>query len=331
MNDPDRMPDDARPAVLAVDGGASKTDAVLVGLDGELLGHRRGPGTNHQTVGWPTALQRLAELRAGVLSDARVTLRATHVYLAGLDLPEEIEQARAALAEWDADIVDNDVFALLRSGTRAPDAAAVICGTGMNAVGIRADGTTARFLAFGEMTGDWGGGQMLGRDAVGLAMRSLDGRGRASALTERIPAAVGVASVTDLVLDVYHGRADAEVFSRVTPVVFAVAAEGDEVAQQLVERQAEEIALMATSVIDRLGMRGQRVPVVLGGGVIAGGSDLLMAAVEEALRVRSPHAVAVVPAGRPILGAALAALEGAGAAHSALERLTLAGSAPGWP
>jgi len=34
------------PAVLAIDGGNSKTDVALVAADGSLLASVRGPGTN---------------------------------------------------------------------------------------------------------------------------------------------------------------------------------------------------------------------------------------------------------------------------------------------
>ena len=122
--------------VLAVDGGGSKTDVVAIALDGSLVGHARGPGSNPQTRGWELAGPILDDVRGRVVSaldGARI--RTTHVYLAGLDLPDELTAATAALRHWDVDggapdVLDNDLFALLRAGTLSPDAAAVVCGTG---------------------------------------------------------------------------------------------------------------------------------------------------------------------------------------------------------
>jgi DNA-binding CsgD family transcriptional regulator len=54
-------------AVLAVDGGNSKTDVALVDADGAVLGAARGPGASHHHLGVPAAmdtLQRLAEAAA---------------------------------------------------------------------------------------------------------------------------------------------------------------------------------------------------------------------------------------------------------------------------
>jgi N-acetylglucosamine kinase-like BadF-type ATPase len=92
------------------------------------------------------------------------------VFLSGLDHEDEFAAFRARirslpwfLGEDGVEAhVENDMFALLRTGTLAPDAVAVVCGTGLNAIGVRADGTTARFLAWGAVSGDWGGGSDIG-------------------------------------------------------------------------------------------------------------------------------------------------------------------------
>lgn len=55
--------------VLAVDGGGSKTDVVAIGLDGSLVAHARGPGTNPQSRGWSATGPVLDEVRARVLAE----------------------------------------------------------------------------------------------------------------------------------------------------------------------------------------------------------------------------------------------------------------------
>lgn len=53
----------AAAAVLAVDGGNSKTDLALVAADGSLVAAVRGPGSSHQRLGLDGAV---AALREGV-------------------------------------------------------------------------------------------------------------------------------------------------------------------------------------------------------------------------------------------------------------------------
>jgi N-acetylglucosamine kinase-like BadF-type ATPase len=320
---------DPSDVVLAVDGGGSKTDVVAIALDGSIVRHARGPGSNPQTRGWDVAGPILDDVRARVVGDlGERRIRTTHVYLAGLDLHAELVAATEALAHWEADggaphVLDNDLFALLRAGTLSPDAAAVVCGTGINALAVRADGTTARFPAIGDVSGDWGGGAYLGNRALWHAARADDGRGPATALVTAVPAALGLRSVREVTEAIHFGRLDQRVFNRLCPVLFEVAGAGDAVATSVVERQAEEIVLLAAVALERLGLGGSAaspVPVVLGGGVLAARDPLLVEGVVDGLAARVPGAVPTWVTDPPVLGAGLAALESVGADEAALDR-----------
>ncbi|MET3453230.1 BadF/BadG/BcrA/BcrD ATPase family protein [Curtobacterium sp. 1544] len=326
---PAPVPPHPSDVVLAVDGGGSKTDVVAIALDGAIVGHARGPGSNPQTRGWDVAGPILDDVRSrvvGELGDRRI--RTTHVYLAGLDLHDELVAATTALAHWESDggaphVLDNDLFALLRAGTLSPDAAAVVCGTGINALAVRADGTTARFPAIGDVSGDWGGGAYLGNRALWHAARADDGRGPATALVSAVPAAVGLRSVREVTEAIHFGRLDQRVFNRLCPVLFEVAAAGDVVASRVVARQAEEIVILAAVALERLGLGGSLthpVPVVLGGGVLAARHPLLVEGVVSGLAERVPGAVPTWVTDPPVLGAGLAALESVGADEAALDR-----------
>ncbi len=316
----------ASPVVLAVDGGGSKTDVVAIGLDGRIVAHARGSGSNPQTAGWPRALEILVTLRDRVLAamgDREIVT--THVYLAGLDLPAELDVARERLAHWGPrgrgpDVLDNDLFALLRAGTLSPDAVAVVCGTGINALGVRADGATARFPALGEISGDWGGGAHLGIRALWHAARADDGRGETTLLCELVPRALGLASVREVVEGLHFGRLPRRSINLLSPVVFDAARQGDRVAAAIVERQVDEVVVLATTCLRRLGLDDRPVPIVLGGGVIAGQSRTLVPGIADRLARTAPRAETVLVTSPPILGAGLAALDAAGAARSALGR-----------
>ena len=94
----------------------------------------------------------------------------------------------------------NDTFAALRAGTPDGWGVAVICGSGMNAVGRAPDGRVARFAGLGEIAGDRGGGSGLGMWGLGAAVRAVDGRGPATTLSALVPAHFGLdepAAVTE--------------------------------------------------------------------------------------------------------------------------------------
>lgn len=305
--------------VVAVDGGGTKTDAVALSLDGRLLASSRGPGGNPQHSGVQASLASVDALVSEVAGDASV-VRAG-LYLSGLDLPQEVSaySAAASARPWAAGglDVDNDLFALLRAGTDEPDAVAVVCGTGINAVGIRADGTTARFLALGAISGDWGGGLGIGLEALWHAARDADGRGPATALTPALEAHFGV-SVPRLITQLHLRERNSEELSELPPAVFACASAGDEIAGKLVDRQAAEVVAMARSCLTRLGLLSADVPVVLGGGILQAGDERLLAGIRTGLAQVAPSARVVHVTQPPILGAALLTLAAAGAPSAAL-------------
>ncbi|AMM22263.1 hypothetical protein AX769_06600 [Frondihabitans sp. PAMC 28766] len=314
-----------REVVLAVDGGGSKTDVIVVGLDGEFVAHARGPGSNPQVLGLDTALGILNDLRATALDGLDVRVARTHVYLSGLDLPAEIVTATEALAQWHADVIDNDLFALLRGGLhdgpdREQDAVAVICGTGINAIGVRHDGATARFPALGDISGDWGGGSFLGGRALWHAARAEDGRGPASMLQRLVPAALGLSTVREVTEALHFGRLEGRVVSLLSPVLFEASSLGDAVAQGVVDQQAAEIVTLVATALTRLELLDVPVPVVLGGGVLAARDERLFAGIHAGLAERAPLARTHVVTVPPLLGAGLLALEGAGADAAALTR-----------
>ena len=123
-----------------------------------------------------------------------VSVRHVAACLANADLPVEVHALEAAIerAGWvPSSEVVNDTFALLRAGLDAGRGVAVVCGAGINCAGVLEDGTTVRFAAVGQISGDWGGGGHLWQEAMWWAARAEDGRGPDTALRTALPAHFG--------------------------------------------------------------------------------------------------------------------------------------------
>ncbi|MGO4680114.1 N-acetylglucosamine kinase [Microbacterium sp. 2MCAF23] len=324
-----RRPSTHEGVVIAIDGGGTKTDAVALDATGAVLAHVRlgasdvHPGREGESASVVDEAVRRVHAEAGGGPLLRVG-----VFLSGLDHEEEFAAFRARIRSlpWfvgDDGVeahVENDMFALLRTGTLGADAVAVVCGTGLNAIGVRADGTTARFLAWGAVSGDWGGGSDIGAEALRLAARAMDGRGPATVLTAVIPEKFGRPDLTALIEDVHFGRIPEGRLAELVPDVFTAAEGGDAVSRALVQRQAEEIVAMAASAAHRLGLEQDPIPVVLGGGVLAARRPLLLDGVMEGLAATLPSAVPAVVDSRPVVGAGLTLLEQRGAADDVMRR-----------
>ena len=323
--------------VLAVDAGNSKTDVALVAADGRVLGTARGGGFQPPVVGIGPAVSMLAEVVERAAAAAGVSLERgasgaggadvgrplaehTSACLANADLPvveRQLEQAVHARGWALSTTVRNDTFAILRAGVDEPRGVAVVCGAGINCVGMLPDGRTARFPAIGKISGDWGGGAGLAEEALYYAARAEDGRGEPTALASTLPAHFGLDSMYALIEALHLERIPPQRKYELTPVLFTTSDAGDPVARSIIDRQAEEVVALATVALRRLDLLDEEVDVVLGGGVMAAGNPALMSALTARLAASAPKARTHVVTAPPVLGAALLGLDHLGSPHTA--------------
>jgi N-acetylglucosamine kinase-like BadF-type ATPase len=307
--------------ILAVDGGNAKTDVALVGRDGTVFSLVRGPGSSPHEHGVEGALDRIESLV--IEAGAEGPVAHAELLLAGVDFPEEVEelQLRARERGWAERVeVANDTFAVLRAGTDRGSGVAVVCGAGINCLGLAPDGRQIRFPALGATTGDWGGGNDVGAEAVWAAARSEDGRGPATILEQVVPAHFGVATPFALAAAVHRGLISQRRFVELAPVVLEHA-ETDAVARSIVDRLAAEIVAFVRVALERIGPAEEAVDVLLGGGLMRARNARLLAQIEAGLgELGVPHSLRVVDA-PPVVGAALRALDTIGATDTAYARL----------
>ena len=311
------------PVILAVDGGNSKTDLALVRADGSLLSLVRGPGSSPHHLGLEGGLTVLGSLLAEAARDLALPVAAAELLMAGVDFPVEEEALREAVLArgWAERVtVRNDTFAVLRAGTDRGWGVAVVCGAGINCVGVAPDGRHARFPALGAITGDWGGGQDVGLAAVFAAARSEDGRGPRTSLEQAVPAHFGLETPSELAEAIHMGRIPQARVVELPPIVLAEAA-SDPVAAEIVARLADEVVAMARAALTRLGLTREPLEVVLGGGVLQAEDSRLLRAIEEGLQELGPGLTIRLAESPPVVGAALLGLDELGADGEASARV----------
>jgi N-acetylglucosamine kinase-like BadF-type ATPase len=324
-------PPDVEPAVLAFDGGSTKTDVVLVSRRGAVLGQARVGPSNHQLVGLDGTIAALHEAIAAVKDSAQLAaasfpLCPTGVYcLAGLDLP--VDEAKLAPAidalGWTGRVIlRNDTFAVSRAGTTSSWGVGVVCGTGMNCAAVGPDGRRVRFPALAELSGDFApGGAWLGLRALGLALRAGDGRGPATTLRERVPAQLGTADAEAALSGIYSGSLPYNRLFELARVLLDAAAAGDAPARAAADTLADEIVAFVRAAVVRLDLQDETVEVVLGGGIFDTSDDAFHARVADGIHATAPRAVLIRLDAPPVLGAALIGLDAEQAPPAALAAL----------
>jgi len=314
--------------VLAVDGGGVKTDLALLDASGALLSLVRGSSSQAYYLGVEGCVAVLESLLATALADAgldpteRPFAATAQVLLAGMDLPEELSALSAAIERmrWtDRLALGNDTEALMRAGTDRGWGIAVVCGTGINCLGIALDGREARFLSFGPESGDWGGGRDVGLAALAAAVRAVDGRGPHTQLEDAVPAYFGLGDPLEVARAFHIGEIPAVRVVELAPVVLS-ACDEDAVAAEILRRLTDEVAAFAVAALRRLGLTRDDPDVVLGGGLLRAVSPRAVEAIASGVHRVAPNARVIVSPSEPIVGAALLGLDALGADDAARAR-----------
>ena len=313
-------------AILAVDGGNSKLDAVLLSRGGRVLGAARGggasfsPGDHEESFAELAATVGRACKAAGIRPGASPIAEVAVFCLAGADLPVDdrrLLRTMRSLRWTERLVLRNDTFAVLRAGTDRPWGVGVVCGTGLNCSAVSPAGKIVRYAAIGDISGDGGGGDWLGLQALRAAIRGRDLRARRTALERDVPAHFGLNSPKQVMQAIYLGQVDRHRLTELPRVVFRASKGGDAAAQEIVDGLAAEIVAMVVSAMRRLRMTQTDADVVLGGGVARGRDPRLLSHIEEGVRAVAPAARVSVLDEPPVLGAAYLGLDEIGAQRRA--------------
>jgi len=314
--------------VVAVDGGGVKTDLALLDSRGALLSFVRGGRSQAHYLGVAGCVEVLEGLLERAIADAgvgpleRPFAATAQVLIAGVDLPEEAVALHAAMerARWSQRLVlGNDTKALLRAGTDRGWGIAVVCGTGINCLGMAPDGREARFLSFGPVSGDWGGGSDVGLAALAAAVRAAEGRGPHTQLEYAVPAHFGLGDPGEVARAFHLDEIPVAGLGELAPVVLAVC-DDDAVAAEIVRRLTDEVITYVAAALSRLRLNDGDPDVVLGGGLLRAVSTRVVETIASGVHGVAPHARVVVSPSEPIVGAALLGLDALGADGSAQAR-----------
>jgi N-acetylglucosamine kinase-like BadF-type ATPase len=314
--------------VLAIDGGGVKTDLALLDARGGLRSFVRGGRSQAYYLGVDGCVEVLEELlerataQAGLGRLRRPFAATAQVLLAGVDLPEDLSalSARIERQHWtERLVVGNDTLALLRAGTDRGWGIAVVCGTGINCVGIAEDGREARFLSFGPVSGDWGGGRDVGLAALAAAVRGADGRGPRTRLEDTVPAHFGLGDPSEVARAVHLEEIPEARLGELARLVLA-ACDEDAVAAEIVGRLTDAVVAFAVAAVRRLELTGTDPDVVLGGSMLRALAPRAIETIAREVRLVAPAARVLVSPSDPIVGAALLALDAVAADETATAR-----------
>jgi N-acetylglucosamine kinase-like BadF-type ATPase len=299
--------------VIGVDGGATKTEAVVADLEGKPLGAGKSGCGNWEIVGEQSAAETIFEAMRQALGRAKVdlsTVRNVHMGLAGLDWPEDEPRLRAALGPHLGKTpltLENDSYLGARACTPTAYGITVSAGSGVCSSYLGANGEKYFDAYFGEL----GGGMLIDQLALYAIIRAEDGRGPRTALTPAILKATGQGSVAEL-LHALTREAYLLSHTVVRPPLFETATAGDPVAVGVVASFGRELGLLATNLIRKYRLAGTAPWVVASGSLFTRTGPLLFDAFQRLVRDADESARVILNNRPPVAGAVRAALHACG-------------------
>lgn len=297
---------------LGIDGGGSKTEAIILNEEGKIVGFgRSGPG-NYEVLGIENAkrnwLLAIEEARKFV---GNISFEKACFGLAGADFPEDYDMLKREVESLKIakEIrIENDTAVALRAGAKDYWGIIIVMGAGTNGFGRRKDGKSFRFYGEGYIFGDWGGASSVIQEMLHFAFRSYDGRGEKTILEKIVLEFFSVNDFDELAKKLYYHNEEWHKALYLAPFLFKAIEEGDIVAKKIGERIVEETVKSVYALMKRLDLINEETPVVLAGSLYKG-AEWLKEYISAKIHIFAPKAKVEILRIPPVVGGGIIAWE----------------------
>ena len=302
--------------VVGIDGGGTKTQAVIINSQGNECGLGIGGPSNYGDVGIDAARSNIEQSvnAARSMAGLKITpFAAAFLGLAGVAAPTDRKIIRQmaleiGLAPNDRLGVDHDNRIALSGGLSGRPGIVLIVGTGSSCYGRSNTGESWRAGGWGPLVADEGSGYWLGVGAMKAAVQAFDGRAQPTDLLTMVQERLELSHMNDLLHHLYvRGMSRTEI-AALAPLVIEAAQSGDVAALELFQQGAVELTNCVNSVAQHLDFAAGPFELALTGGLIHAG-DILVQPLRKELRTRMPLCHVVLAELPPVVGAGLLALE----------------------
>lgn len=298
---------------MGVDGGGTKTEAVLIDDEEKVVAQGQASGSNPGIIGLEKAVENVYSSVKNFTDGLFVN--SACFAIAGVNTKDDEQKFEKTILNHPKlskivpkFFVVNDTYAALRAGTDDKNAVVIIAGTGSNCYGRNENGKEAKSGGFDYILSDEGSGYAIGLSVLKACVKALDGRDKRTSLVNLLFKNFKLTSLDDLAELVYRKPWNKTDIAGIAPLAEMAAEENDEIAQKIIKEAAHDLGLMIKAVVDACDLAGKSFTIVTAGSVF-NIQKILCQHLEEDVLAFSPKAVFVKSKLSSAYGAALLAKE----------------------
>jgi N-acetylglucosamine kinase-like BadF-type ATPase len=303
--------------VIGIDGGGTKTSAVLCALDGTILSESQGGPSNLQIVGIENSSKTIIELIETCCHSIGCSVSQIGVIVAGLagaGRPADQKLIKDTLFDiaykrkhsLNTVVIESDARIALEGAFSGKPGIILISGTGSIVFGKDERGKTFRAGGWGKLICDEGSGYTIGKEAFRAVAKSLDGFNIRTILVKLFEMKFDLGTQESIIKALYKDSFD---IASVVPVVMEAASKGDKIAKNILIQASSELVETVRVLTANMnkGKRKKR-PLAMTGTLLSG-KNIYSHIVRSHIKKKIPTVSICEPESSPVVGAALMAVK----------------------
>lgn len=238
---------------LGIDGGGSRTRALLCDASGQIAGRGLSGATNPRAVPAFELRRNLLDAIRQATDDIEPTaIHTAHLGIAGASEASArklISQIARELLKSEAThiTVGHDLETALEAGLTGRPGVVLIAGTGSASYGRNAAGQTAECGGWGDLVDDSGSGSWIGLQALQACVRQADGRSAETSLMNKVMQFLEIGSMSAFKARIHDQGLTRSERAGLAPIVIDLAVSGDTDAAGIMSEAIEGLCQLALS------------------------------------------------------------------------------------
>ena len=301
--------------IVGVDGGGSKTEAVLANLEGKILARAKTGSAHPRNIGVKGAVENVA------LAIEKILPKEGKILSTFLGLPameEEFKFKKEIIKKEFLKhkeiypifkgklIIGSDQLAGFISGNEKKDGIVLIAGSGCAIHGWSGK-KEVKVCGWGYLS-EMGSAFWVGQKGLQAVFKNLDGRGEKTLITKLVFQKLKIKNKENLIGKIYSNNVQ-EIIRSFSILVDKAGRKGDKIAKDILTEAGKELILSVNTVIKKLNFQNKKFPLVLIGSMFK--SKIILDTVKKEIKKIAPKVEFIRPEVEPVIGAVKLAIENA--------------------